>query len=294
MNAELEKLLLSWTTPFMVALVLLEMAYSAYRHSKTYEVRDTFFNLLFTSLNFLFDLVMRSTSLAIYIFFYSLTPLRWEPTGLYWLGLFLAEDLAYYTLHCADHYVRLFWAIHVTHHNSEKYNLTVAIRSSVFQPFYRFLFFIPLALVGFEPLHIVFMYAITQVYGFWVHTEHIKKLPSWFEFVMVTPSHHRVHHASNIQYLDKNMGMVLIIWDRIFGTFQEEKEAPHYGVTYHIDKPTALNLLFGEWGKLWKDVVAAPSLGLKLKYIINPPGWSPDGSSLTSSQLRAKIQQEVF
>jgi sterol desaturase/sphingolipid hydroxylase (fatty acid hydroxylase superfamily) len=218
--------------------------------------------------------------------------LRWEPNGLYWLALFLAEDLAYYTLHCADHYVRFFWASHITHHNSEKFNFTVAIRSSVFQPFYRFLFLAPLALVGFNPLHIVFMYAATQVYGFWVHTEFVKKMPAWFEFVMVTPSHHRVHHGSNVKYLDKNMGMVLIIWDRIFGTFQPEDEAEPvtYGVTYKNQSLNPVPLILGEWGKLWHDVRHAPNLGTAIKYIMNPPGWSPDGSTLTSSQLRNQLQ----
>jgi sterol desaturase/sphingolipid hydroxylase (fatty acid hydroxylase superfamily) len=290
MNDGMEQLLLLWTTPFMLVLVLAELAYSAWKNTPTYEVKDTFYNLLFPFLNFLLDLVMRGVSVAILLVFYNLSPIRWEQNAFYWVILFLSEDLAYYTLHCADHYVRFFWATHVTHHNSQKFNLTVAIRSSIFQPVYRFLFFIPLALAGFNPWHILFMYALTQVYGFWIHTEHIKKMPAWFEFIMVTPSHHRVHHASNLQYLDKNMGMVLIIWDRLFGTFQPEEEKPHYGVTYPIVNHTPQALIFGEWGKLWKDVASSPTWKIKLQYLLNPPGWSPDGSTLTSTQLRANIQ----
>ncbi len=287
MQVALERVLLTWTAPLMALLIVVEMAVTAYRRKPAYEARDTVHNLLFTGLNFGLDVLLRGVSLGILAFFWGLSPLRWEAGSLwYWVGLFLAFDFCYYVLHCADHHVRFFWATHVTHHNSERFNLTVSIRSSVFQPFYRFLFFIPLALVGFAPLHIVFMYAVCQVYGFWVHTETIGKLPAWVEAVFVTPSHHRVHHASNIRYLDRNMGMVLIVWDRIFGTFAEETERPVYGVTYRIDRPEPLGLLFGEWRKLWRDVRQAPTWRLKLAYLTKPPGWSPDGSTLTSAELR--------
>lgn len=292
MQAELERILLTWSAPVMAFFIILELAISAYRNQHRYETRDTVYNLLFSTLNFGFDVLMRGVSLGILSFFYYLTPLRWEAGWVYWTALFFAQDFAYYVLHCADHHVRFFWATHVTHHSSEKFNLTVSIRSSVFQPFYRFLFYIPLAVAGFNPLHIVFMYAACQVYGFWVHTESIKRMPRWFEFVFVTPSHHRVHHASNVLYLDRNMGMVLILWDRIFGTFQEEVEAPRYGLTYHFEKPQPLGLIFGEWGKLLRDLRQARNWRERIQYLVNPPGWSPDGSTLTSSQLREQLQKE--
>ena len=293
MQAELEQILLTWSVPFMAFFIILEMAYSAWRERGSYQTRDTFHNLLFTSLNFGLDLAMRGASLAILSFFYALTPLRWEAGWAYWIALFFAQDLAYYVLHCADHHVRFFWATHVTHHNSEQFNLTVSIRSSVFQPLYRFAFYIPLALAGFAPLHIVFMYAACQVYGFWVHTETINKMPAWFEFFLVTPSHHRVHHASNVQYLDRNMGMVLIIWDRLFGTFTAEAEKPNYGLTYRIERPRPLGLIFGEWGKLLADLRQARGWRQRLRYLVMPPGWSPDGSSLTSRQLRELQNAEM-
>lgn len=255
---------------------------------------DTAISLLCTSLNFINDLVFRAVTLAILHWFCIHGLQLFTAKGfLYWTVLFFMQDLAYYLLHCADHYCRFFWASHVTHHSSEKFNLAVAIRSSVFQPYYRFVYFIPLALLGFEALDIVFMYAATQVYGFWVHTETIGKLPKWFEFVFVTPSHHRVHHASNPEYLDANMGMVLIIWDRIFGTFRPELKnvKPIFGLTKNIQSHNPFLVVFHEWAAIVRDVRKSKSIRNKLRYVFAPPGWSHDGSSLTTKQIRKLLTQ---
>jgi sterol desaturase/sphingolipid hydroxylase (fatty acid hydroxylase superfamily) len=144
--------------------------------------------------------------------------------------------------------------------------------------------------MGFEAFDIVFMYAATQVYGFWVHTETVGKLPNWFEFIFVTPSHHRVHHASNVEYLDSNMGMVLIIWDRIFGTFRPELDnvKVRYGLTKNLDSFHPIKVVFHEWKAISSDIKKSDKLKDKLMYIFGPPGWSHDGSSSTSKQLRAK------
>ena len=287
----MEEILLLISTPFMVVLVLAEMIYSHYHHKELYTGKDTAINLMCTTLNFLNDLLFRVVTLGILTWFNSLSLISFETKGwVYWILLFFAQDFAYYVLHYVDHYVRFFWASHVTHHSSEKFNFTVAIRSSVFQPYYRFLYFIPLALIGFEAFDIVFMYAATQVYGFWVHTETVGKLPAWFEFIFVTPSHHRVHHASNVEYLDSNMGMVLIIWDRIFGTFRPELDhvEVRYGLTKNLENLHPVHVVFHEWKSIAKDVKRSNSLKDKLMYIFGPPGWSHDGSSSTSRQLRAK------
>ena len=191
-----------------------------------------------------------------------------------------------------DHFSRFFWAIHVTHHSSEEFNLTTGFRSSVLQPLYRFIYFIPLVLLGFKPLDIVFMYSLTQIYGILVHTQYINKMPRWFETFFVSPSHHRVHHASNVRYLDKNMGMVLIIWDRMFGTFQEEiKGDPvKFGLTKQLSQPYHLvNIIFHEWKSILKDLHKKIPLWLKVKYLVMPPGWSHDGSTKTAKQLRQDL-----
>lgn len=229
----------------------------------------------------------------ILFWFASLSPVHFEEKSwLYWLTLFFLQDFAYYVLHFTDHYCRFFWASHSTHHSSEKFNFTVAIRSSVFQPFYRFIFYIPIALIGFDALDIVFMYAACQVYGFWVHTEIVGKLPAWFEFLLVTPSHHRVHHASNPVYLDKNMGMVLIIWDRMFGTFQEEleEEKPVFGLTKNVASYNPIKVAFFEWTAIAKDIKQAPTWKDRLGYVFGPPGWSHDGSRKTSKQMKLEWQ----
>jgi len=292
-----EEILLSITVPLMVILILAEMGYSHFLNKKLYTKGDTVNNLIFTSWNFLNDLAFRGITLFLLIWANSHSFYTFENKGVnYWFLLFLSQDLAYYVLHCCDHYIRLFWASHVTHHNSSKFNFTVAIRSSVFQPFYRWIFYLPLGFVGFEAIDILFMYAACQVYGFWVHTELVGKLSPLFEFIFVTPSHHRVHHASNPEYLDRNMGMVLIIWDRIFGTFSEEEDDVkiEFGLTRNVAQSNPIYLVFHEWMAIWHDIKSAPNIKSALLYIVGPPGWSHDGSRMTSVQMRAAKQNEIM
>lgn len=197
-----------------------------------------------------------------------------------------------------EHMVRLFWAVHVTHHSSDQFNFTVGFRSSVLQPLYRFLFFLPLAFLGFKPLDIVLMFSATQTWGILVHTRLVGKL-GLLEHFLVTPSHHRVHHASNPRYLDKNMGMLLIIWDKLFGTFQEElDEAAYqpirYGLTDPLQDPNLGHLVIHEWKGIAADLRRELPWNLKLKYIFAQPGWSHDGSRKTSEELRrADLKNEI-
>lgn len=207
----------------------------------------------------------------------------------YWTLLFFGEDFLFYFEHRADHFCRIFWAVHVTHHSSEEFNLTTGFRSSVLQPLYRFVYFIPLALMGFRPADIVLMYSITQIYGILVHTQYIRKMPEWFEAIFVSPSHHRVHHASNVRYLDRNMGMVLIIWDRLFGTFQAELpgDPVKYGLVKNVPDPHHFpQVVLHEFRNVQIDISKKLSLRIRLKYLFMPPGWSHDGSTLTAAQQR--------
>lgn len=283
-----EQWLLLLETPVYILFILGEMVISSIQHTKTYSTKDTLTNLMCTFLNMGLDVIMRGFTLAALVFAFGLAPIQIENPFLYWTVLFLGQDMMYYLLHLVDHYSRFFWAVHVTHHSSEKFNFTVAIRSSVFQPLYRFVYFLPLAFCGFQPLDILFMYAVCQTYGFFVHNEKVGKL-GFLEWFMVTPSHHRVHHAKNPIYLDKNMGMVLIIWDRIFGTFQEETEKPVFGLTTPLETGSPSEVIFGEWSKLIHDLRRPLPLHLKWKYIWNPPGWSHDKSTLTSNEIRESL-----
>ena len=286
-----EQLLILLSTPVYLILIVLEICLSNYYRRKWYNLKDAMVNILLMLANSLLDLLFRGAYLVILDYFYLRHWISFSSVLSYWFLLVLGEDFLYYWLHRFDHEIRFFWAVHVTHHSSEKMNFTVGFRSSVFQPLYRFVYFIPLALLGFRPLDILFVYAATQIWGILVHTELVDKL-GWLEYLLVTPSHHRVHHASNPKYLDKNMGMLLIIWDQLFGTFQPELPDEMYQKKkYGLTKPHAhsrpTGFLFDEWKQIYKDI-SRPNLHWKerLGYVFGPPGWSHDGSRLTSNELR--------
>ena len=289
-----EQLLILISTPLYLIVIGVEMLLSHLHLKKYYTIRDTMMNVYLCLVNGGIDLLFRAVYVVILLWFfnYHFVDLSFNPV-LYWSLLFILEDLIFYIEHRVDHYCRFFWAVHVTHHSSEEFNLTTGFRSSVLQPLYRFVYFVPLAFLGFRPIDIVFMYSLTQIYGILVHTQYINKMPRWFEAIFVSPSHHRVHHASNIRYLDKNMGMVLIIWDRLFGTFQEElKSDPiKYGLTKPLDNPNhPAKIIFHEWLNLGRDLKKNIPFLTKLKYVLMPPGWSHDGSTKTAAQLRKELQ----
>lgn len=292
MTALREQILILLSTPAYIIIIGVELLLSNYRHRKLYSWKDTAANLYLMLLNGAIDLMFRGVYIVILDYFYRHQIFSFSHVVVYWFMLVLLEDFLYYWLHRFDHEIRLFWAVHVTHHSSEHLNFTVGFRSSVFQPLYRFIYFIPLALMGFKPLDIVFIYSATQIWGIFVHTELIDKM-GWLEYILVTPSHHRVHHASNARYLDKNMGMFLIIWDKLFGTFQpelptQEYQPLKYGLTKPIEKETPLTIVFHEWQQIAKDL-SRKDIGFKEKwyYLFGPPGWSHDGSRQTSEEMRA-------
>src|SRR5665213_517233 len=286
-----EQFLILISTPVYIIVIGLELLLSHLQHRKSYSWKDTASNVYLMLLNAGIDLSFRAIYVATLILLYEHKLVSWKTGFSYWLLLVLAEDFLYYWLHRFDHEVRLFWAVHVTHHSSEHMNFTVGFRSSVFQPLYRFLYFMPLAWLGFKPLDIVFIYSATQIWGIFVHTEMIRKM-GWLEYVLVTPSHHRVHHASNPKYLDKNMGMFLIVWDQLFGTFQPELpddqyQEKKYGLTKPFHASSPVHLVFHEWEDIRKDMARNDiSWREKWFYLFGPPGWSHDGSRLTSRQLQ--------
>lgn len=286
-----EQILILVSTPLYLIIIGMEVLLSNYQHRKLYNWKDSFTSLWLMLLNSGIDLLFRVSYLFILNACYRHHWMSITSVFSYWFLLLLAEDFLYYWLHRFDHEIRLFWAVHVTHHSSEQMNFTVGFRSSVFQPLYRFVYFIPLALLGFRPLDIIFVYSATQIWGIFVHTELIDKM-GWLEYILVTPSHHRVHHASNPKYLDKNMGMFLIIWDQLFGTFQpeltdEEYQPRKYGLTKSPEDKGLVSTIFHEWASIRKDL-SRKDIGWKEKwnYVFGPPGWSHDGSRLTSEQMR--------
>ena len=279
-----------FSIPIYAIIIPAEILLSNFKHREFYSWKETAMNIYLNLLNAGVDMLLRlfiAFALLNFIYQYHL-PINWNPV-VYWIVLLFGEDLLFWTEHYIDHTVRLFWAVHVTHHSSPEYNLSTGFRSSVFMPVYKYLYFIPLVLLNFRPMDIVFMFSVTQIYGILVHTQAIKKLPRWVEYIFVTPSHHRVHHASNIPYLDRNMVMVFIFWDRMFGTFTEElpSEPPYYGLTKPLEKPFhPIHIVTHEWQAISKDLRKTKSLRTKLNYLLRPPGWSHDGSTQTSKELQ--------
>lgn len=291
-----ERICFLFSIPIYAVLIPLEIILSNFSRLRFYSWKETAVNVYLNLLNAGIDLLLRLViGLTFLTYFYQFhLNISWHPV-VYWVVLLLGEDLLFWLEHFVDHHVRLFWAVHVTHHSSQEYNLSTGFRSSVFMPVYKYLYFIPLVLLGFRPADVLFMFSFTQLYGILVHTQYVKKLPAWIEYIFVTPSHHRVHHASNIPYLDKNMGMVFIIWDRIFGTFAAETpdEKPHYGITKPIENPYhPLHIVTHEWKALAQDLRRPMPFTTRIKYLLHPPGWSHDGSTKTSKQLQRELKQK--
>lgn len=293
MNSLKEQILLLASTPLYILIIGGEILLGNYQHRKLYTLKDSLNNLYLMLINSGLDLFSRASYLILLQFFYIHNILSIHNAVAYWILLLISEDFIYYWLHRFDHEIRFFWAVHVTHHSSEKMNFTVGFRSSAFQPLYRFIYFIPLAWTGFRPIDILFVYSATQIWGILVHTELVGKM-GILEYFMVTPSHHRVHHASNPKYLDKNMGMFLIVWDKLFGTYQPELpdfqyQPKKYGLTKNLEKRDAIHIVFHEWINIFRDICKEDlTWKQRWNYIFGPPGWSHDGSSLTSKQIREK------
>ncbi|HTU15437.1 MAG TPA: sterol desaturase family protein [Solirubrobacterales bacterium] len=206
---------------------------------------------------------------------YTISPFQLSPGDWWvWVLLFFADDLAFYCYHRSHHRIRLFWASHVVHHSSEHYNLSTALRQD-WSPFTGSMFWMPLGLF-FEPWMIVLAMSWNLLYQFTLHTETIDRLPRPVEFVFNTPSHHRVHHGSQEQYLDRNYAGILIIWDRLFGSFEPEGERVRYGLTRNIETFHPVKVAYGEFASIWRDVKAAGSWRDRLNYAFRGPGWKPE------------------
>lgn len=218
--------------------------------------------------------------------------LQWHKEHWYaWVLLFFFQDFTFYWYHRFAHEIRILWAAHVNHHSSEYMHFSTALRQSWLELLFKDAFYIPLALIGFHPLMILTMHQINLIYQFLPHTETVKRLPKWFEYLFNSPAHHRVHHSSEVRYLDKNYAGILIIWDRMFGTFQDEDEQafPVYGITKNIHTYNLLRITFHEVQSIVQDVRRAPTLIAKLHYIFDAPGWSHDGEDQRARTLQKKL-----
>lgn len=240
-----------------------------------YELRDTRTSLTMGVGHLVILGVLKLAIVALFAALWSISPLR-VPTDAWWgwVLLFFADDLTFYVWHRSHHRIRFFWATHVVHHSSQHYNLSTALRQD-WTPFGVGLFWIWMPLAGFEPWTIFLAQSWSLLYQFGLHTETIGRLPRPVEFVFNTPSHHRVHHGSQQQYLDKNYGGILIVWDRIFGTFEPEGERVRYGLTKNIDTFNPIRVAFHEYVDIWRDVRRADTWRDRIGYAFRGPGWRP-------------------
>ncbi|WP_338903823.1 sterol desaturase family protein [Streptomyces nigra] len=240
-----------------------------------YEVRDTATSMSMGAGSQVIALPWKAVVIVAYVALYSVAPWQLSPGSAWtWVLLFFAEDLAYYAFHRAHHRVRLLWASHVVHHSSVRFNLSTALRQS-WTPMSGLPFWMPLALLGIPPWMILLQQSMSLIYQFFLHTERVDRLWRPIEFVFNTPSHHRVHHGSNNVYLDRNYGGILIIWDRLFGTFQPEGERVVYGLTKNIDTYNPLRVAFHEYAATWHDIRTATRWRDRAGYAFGPPGWAP-------------------
>ncbi|GAB1446847.1 sterol desaturase family protein [Flammeovirgaceae bacterium] len=252
------------------------MAVERFTHRKLYRLPDTLSNLSCGITSQLSGLFLKVLAIGVYEVIYSnFAFFELERNWVYWVVLFLLVDFAYYWAHRKSHEINLFWGGHVVHHQSEDYNLSVALRQSSFQVVWTFAFNLPLALLGFKTLDFALISALNTLYQFWIHTETIKKL-GFLEYFLNTPSHHRVHHGRDPKYIDKNHAGSLIIWDKMFGTFQAEEEKPTYGITKPINSWNAVWANFSHYSEMGKDLKRIEKWSDKIKYLFKKPGWLPE------------------
>lgn len=280
--------------PGFILLILAEIIYAVKTRRELYGVKDAATSISLGLGNLFIGIATKAIILVVFsfVYVYRIFTIPYN-TWWAWVLIFFADDFSYYWFHRVSHTVRFFWASHMVHHSSEKYNLAAALRQTWTGNITgSFVFWTWMAFLGFHPGMILTMQSISLLYQFWIHTESIQKLPRWYEYIMNTPSHHRVHHGSDLLYLDKNHAGTLIIWDRMFGTFQEEKFRPAYGLTKNVKTFNPVLVAFHEWIKLAKDLRKSGNFRNGWNYLFNAPGWSHDGSSKTTREMRREAAEK--
>ena len=284
-----------WAIPFFLILISIELYINWKEKLDLYEKKEALSSIGMGLGSLVIDILTKGLALGAYfiLFKYQLFDVDHNGGGLgwhwwTWVLIIFADDFTFYWHHRLSHEIRILWAAHVNHHSSQTLNLATALRQSWGEQFYKYIWWLWMPLVGFPPLMMMMMMSFSLIYQYWVHTELIKRLPVWYEFIFNTPSHHRVHHASNIRYLDQNHAGILIIWDRMFGTFSPEldTEKPVYGITKNINTYNLFHIAGHEFVDVYRDVKRAPTFKDKLKYIFYPPGWSHDGPDQRAKTLR--------
>ena len=267
-----------YAVPAFLLLIVIEAV--SYRFlpdddERGYELRDTTTSLSMGLGSQIIGFPWKLLTVGAFAALWTVAPVHLSPGDWWtWVILFFADDLAYYWFHRSHHEVRVLWASHVVHHSSVYYNFSTALRQS-WTPMTSLPFWLALALLGIPPWMIFLQQSVSLLYQFFLHTERIKVLPRPIEWIFNTPSHHRVHHGSNTEYLDRNYGGILIVWDRLFGTFEPERATARYGLTKNIGTYNPLRVATHEFAAIWSDVRRADSWRHRLGYLFGRPGWQP-------------------
>lgn len=262
--------------PVFFILIGIELGYAVYKKLNYYRLNDSLANLSQGIGSQLVGIFLKTGTFYGYLYIFEHWRFYTFPNSVWtWLLLFIGVDFFYYWFHRLSHEINALWAAHIVHHQSEEYNLTVALRQSWFQSGFAWIFYLPLAFAGFEPIMFLTVSAFNTLYQFWIHTRAIGNM-GVLEWFLNTPSHHRVHHGSNPKYIDKNHGGTLIIWDRMFGTFQKEEEEVVYGITKPLASWNPVWANFHYWVELVQSARMASGMRDKINQFIMPPGWFPD------------------
>lgn len=276
--------------PALLILLIAEAVYMIKEHR--HDNKDMFVSISLAVGALPLSLLIKGLVFYVYTLIYDFKIFT-LPSNTWWVWVicFFADDISYYWYHRLSHQIRFLWASHMVHHSSEQFTLSAGMRvpwtSNITG---TFLFWAWMPLIGIEPWMVIFMKSLSVIYQFWMHTETINKLPKWFEAIFNTPSHHRVHHSSNIEYLDKNHAGTLIIWDKLFGTYQEEITKPKYGLTENIKSNNPFVIEFFEWKNLIRDIKKTNNLKYRIQYLFNSPGWSHKGTTKTRKHLQLKLK----
>ncbi len=280
--------IIHYAIPGFIVLMVVEAMVSSAQDAQLYELKDTAASLAMGIGNVIIKLLIKVPIFGAYMFAHQFAIFEIGNGWQAWLALFFLEDFTYYVFHRISHQCRFFWASHVNHHSSQRYNLSTALRQTWTGNLTGFVFWLWLPLLGFDPLMVMTMQAISLLYQFWIHTETIRKLGP-VEWLLNTPSHHRAHHGSDTKYLDRNHAGILIIWDRLFGTFQVEEETVTYGLTQNISTFNPIKIAMHEWQAIWRDLRQPNPVAVRLAYVFRAPGWSHDGSRKTVKQMQQKL-----
>ncbi len=290
--------------PLFLLAVAIEVYLSYKKVVEFYNLADSLSDMSLGILSRLTDLFVLAGMFPFYEFLSSHSSLnlwRWSEHPIWivtsWALLFVVLDFLFYWNHRLSHEINLLWASHVTHHSSEEYNLTVALRQSFLRNFIALIFYAPFACVGVPWITLLIADAVNRLYQFWVHTRFEWNFPRWFSLLFVTPSHHRVHHARNPEYIDKNYAGMFIFWDRIFNTFQEETHPPVYGIVSPLRSLNPLKANLHLFSEILSVLVSNLPFSEKVKFIFSKPGYRPREEVIQSlppdSKIRIKWEENL-